>query len=271
MHLLVAIILGIVEGFTEFLPISSTGHLIVAEKLLGFHDVQDMFTVVVQLGAIAAVVWFYWHDLLSKVIGLFKWQSGAIRFWILIILGTIPAGIIGLALDNNIEKITKPLVVATALIIGGIILWLVDNKPAPKTGKVEQPNFDSISYKRALIIGAGQCLAIIPGVSRSGATIVTGLTTGLSRTTATAFSFYLSIPVLVLASGLKLVKHGDQLSKIEGGSAALVVGLIAAFITALFSVSWLLKFIAHHNFKPFAYYRVAAGLVILLLLAVNVL
>jgi undecaprenyl-diphosphatase len=269
MHILTAIILGIVEGVTEFLPISSTGHLIVAEKLLDFKDVQDMFTVVVQLGAILAVIWFYWRDLLGKTTGLFKRDHEALHFWKIMLIATIPAGIVGLLLDNSMQDVTKPVVVATTLIIGGIILWLVDRRPVPKTA--EKPNLRPITNKTALLVGLGQSVAIIPGVSRSGATIVSGLATGLNRATATAFSFYLSIPVLVLASAFKLYKHGDQLSQIPGGGAALMAGLIAAFITALFSVAWLLKYISSHNFKPFAYYRVAAGLLILVLLAANVL
>lgn len=270
MHILTAIILGIVEGITEFLPISSTGHLIVAERILNFEDIEDIFTVVVQLGAIAAVVWFYRKDLSDKTRGLFKKQTEAINFWKLLVVATIPAGIIGLILDKNMEKITTPGVVAWALIVGGIILWLVDRKPVEASKKDEKPVIDKISFKQALLVGIGQCVAIIPGVSRSGATIVTGLATGLSRPTATAFSFYLSIPVLVLASGLKLFKHGDALSTIPGGSLALVAGLVAAFLTALMAVSWLLKYIAHHNFKPFAYYRIAVGVLILILLAANV-
>lgn len=273
--MLIAILLGIIEGVTEFLPISSTGHLIVAEHLFGFKDVQDLFTVVVQVGAIAAVVWFYRQDLISKIAGLFRRDAAALNFWKLLVVATIPAGIFGLALDKSMEKLTTPLVVAVALIIGGIILWLVDRRPVQRvrarSAHIEQPDFQDISLKRALVIGLGQTVAIIPGVSRSGATIVTGLATGLNRTTATAFSFYLSIPVLVLASGLKLVKHGDQLGQLPGGTAALVLGLIAAFITALFSVSWLLRYISGHNFKVFAYYRIALGALILLLLATNIL
>lgn len=267
MHILIAIILGIVEGVTEFLPISSTGHLIVAEKALGFHDVNDMFTVVVQLGAILAVIFFYWRDLLNKLFGLFRWDKAAVRFWQLLIIGTIPAGIVGLLLNDSMDKITKPIVVACMLIIGGIILWLVDRKPVDHTEHVVE--IERMPFKRALIVGLGQSVAIIPGVSRSGATIVTGLATGLNRPTATAFSFYLSIPVMVLASGLKLLQHGDQLSQLAGGAPALIAGVVAAFITALLSVSWLLRYISRHNFKPFAYYRIAAGVIILALVAVG--
>lgn len=269
MDILIAIILGIVEGVTEFLPISSTGHLIVAEKLLGFHDIQDMFTVVVQLGAILAVVWFYRKDLLDKVWGVLRWRADAVRFWLVLIVATIPAGIFGLLLNNYMDSITKPLVVALTLIIGGIILWIVDHKPAQRTEHTV--DISSISFKKALTVGLGQSVAILPGVSRSGATIVTGLAAGLNRPTATALSFYMSIPVMVLASGLKLAKGSSQLSQLAGGSTALIAGVVAAFITALFSVSWLLKYISHHNFKPFAYYRIAAGALILVLLAVNVL
>ncbi len=267
MHIIQAIILGIVEGFTEFLPISSTGHLILAEKALNFDDYKDVFTVVIQSGAIAAVIWYYRKDLIEKTIGLFKGKAYALHFWKLLVIGTIPAGIVGLLLDNATQSLTTPLVVAMALIVGGIILLIVDR------GKVDarhgdEPNIGKLTIKQALIIGAGQCFAIIPGVSRSGATIVTGLGIGLDRATVTAFSFYLSIPVLILASGLKLVKHGDALGQIAGGTSSIIIGLIFAFITALIAISWLLRYISRHNFQVFAYYRIALGIVILLLLGV---
>jgi undecaprenyl-diphosphatase len=263
MHILIAILLGIIEGVTEFLPISSTGHLIVAERFLDFRDIEDLFTVVVQLGAIGAVVWFYRRDLFSRLMGLFRRDKEAVRFWMLLVVATIPAGIAGLLLDAIMETFTTPAVVALALILGGIVLWIVDRKPSTGEAVVDKPDFSDISLKRALLVGLGQCFAIIPGISRSGATIVTGLMTGLSRPTATAFSFYLSIPVLILASGFKLVKHGDQLKYIPGGSLALLVGLAAAFITALLSIRWLLGYVSRHNFRPFAYYRIIAGVIIL--------
>ncbi len=269
MDLLIATILGIVEGVTEFLPISSTGHLIVAERLLKFHDVQDLFTVVVQLGAIAAVVWYYRVDLIDKISGLFRHRPDALMFWKLLIVATLPAGVIGLALDKSMNSLTTPLVVAIALIVGGVILLLVDRGPV--STEVVKPDFGQISTKQALLIGLGQSVAIVPGVSRSGATIVAGLATGLGRTTATAFSFYLSIPVMVMASGLKLVKHGSELGQLSGGAPALIVGMIVAFVTALASISWLLHYVSHHNFKPFAYYRIIAGTLILLLLVTHVL
>lgn len=268
--LLIALILGIVEGITEFLPISSTGHLIVAEHLLDYHDVQDIFTVVIQLGAIAAVVWLYRVDLWHKTIGLFRRDHAALQFWKLLIIATIPAGIVGLLLNSSMDAITTPAVVATTLILGGIILWLVDRKPVPPESRDVPVEFKAISVKRALLIGIGQSVAIIPGVSRSGATIVSGLATGLNRPTATAFSFYMSIPVMVLASGLKLIKDPGAVSQLPGGAAALAVGVVASFITALIAIKWLLRYIAHHNFKLFAYYRIAVGLLIFALLAFNI-
>lgn len=260
-----ACILGIIEGLTEFLPISSTGHLIVAEQLLGFHDSQDIFTVVIQLGAIAAVLWYFRHDLWQRTRGLLQREKQAINFWTLLVIATIPAGIIGLLLDKHMEQITVPAVVAMSLIVGGIVLWIVDRHPVKR--QHEEANIDSISRKQALLVGLGQAVAIIPGVSRSGATIVSGLATRMDRVTATAFSFYLSIPVLILASGFKLIKHSEAISDISGGAIAIVVGIVSAFFTAWLAVAWLLRFIAHHNFKSFAYYRIAFGVLILLWLA----
>lgn len=265
--LLIAVLLGIVEGVTEFLPISSTGHLIIAAELTGFQDVKEIFTVVIQTGAIAAVIWFYRQDLSSKVRGLLSRSQSAINFWKLLIIATIPAGVLGLLLEKNLEKIATPTVVAWALIIGGIILWLVDHKPVNKNAKTLSPEIEKITTKQALLVGLGQSVAIIPGVSRSGATIVSGLSLGIDRATATAFSFYLSIPVLVLASAYKLFKYPEALGQISGGPTALIFGLISAFITAFFSIKWLLRYVSRHNFKPFAYYRIVVGIVILVFIS----
>lgn len=263
-HILQALVLGIIEGVTEFLPISSTGHLIVSQNLMGFHDYKDLFAVVIQVGAIAAVVWYYRRDLWGKTLGLLHGDQTALNFWKILIVGTIPAGVLGLLFDKVSEAITTPLVVALALIVGGIILWLIDNKPV-KT--VAEADLSRITTKQAALIGLGQCVAMIPGVSRSGATIVSGLAVSLNRPTATAFSFYLSIPVLVLASAFKLAKYHGEIPHITGGYAGILVGLAVSFITALLAINWLLHYIAHHNFKPFAIYRIAAGLVILVLIA----
>ncbi len=264
LHLLQAIILGIVEGLTEFLPISSTGHLIIAEKIIGFKDIQDLFTVVIQVGAIAAVVWFYRKDLIAKTVGLFQKDKAAVNFWKILVIGTIPAGIFGLLLDKSMNTITTPIVIATTLILGGIVLWIVDNKPIHRHD--DPVELADISTKQAVLVGLGQAVAIIPGVSRSGATIVSGLAVKLNRPTATAFAFYLSIPVMILASAYKLLKYRSDITALPGGVPALALGLLAAFVTALFAVSWLLHYIAHHNFKPFAYYRIGFGLLIFVLI-----
>ncbi|MEK7152756.1 MAG: undecaprenyl-diphosphate phosphatase [Patescibacteria group bacterium] len=262
-----AVVLGIIEGLTEFLPISSTGHLIVAGRVLDFKDSHDIFTVVIQVGAIAAVIWFFRQDLTRRVLGLLRGDKQAVQFWKLLLIASIPAGLLGLALDAYIEKITVPVVVAIALIAGGIVLWLVDRRPVPRHDV--EPKIDSIKGRQAWLVGFGQCLALVPGVSRSGATIISGLAAGMDRPTATAFSFYLSIPVLAAASGYKLIAHGDSLDNISGGVAAILVGMGLAFITALAAISWLLHFVSRHNFKSFAYYRIILGVGILIFLGVS--
>lgn len=265
-----AIFLGIVEGFTEFLPISSTGHLIVAERLIGYKDTAQIFTVVVQLGAVAAVAWYYRNDLLQKLSSLFKGQKKAQKFWINLVIATIPAGLAGLLLDKTMEKYAVPMTVAVALIVGGIILLIAEAKLA-KTQFGNNQELDSITPKQALGVGIAQVFALIPGVSRSGATIVGGMFAGLNRLTAATFSFYMSLPVLGLASTYKLVKGRDQLSSLPGGATALLFGVVAAFFSALIVVSWLLKYVSTHDFKPFAYYRIVFGAFLLVLLAVNIL
>lgn len=264
MEIFQAIILGIVEGLTEFLPISSTGHLIVAEDMLDYYDASKLFTVVIQTGAIMAVIWFYRRELWRQVAGLFKGDNAVRRFWLVWVLATIPAGVAGLLLDEQIEANATPLTVAIALIIGGIIIWLVETyyripKPA------ESARLEKLTVKQAVQVGLYQVLALVPGVSRSGATIIGGMLSGVDRVTATAFSFYLGIPILLLAGAYKL--GTGEISSIEGGSAALIAGLITAFITALAAVGWLLRYVSRHDFKPFAYYRIGFGLLLLVLIA----
>ena len=259
-----ALILGVLEGFTEFLPVSSTGHLIVAGHALGFKDAEAVFTVVIQLGAIAAVIWYLRHDLIQKIHGLLARERAAITFWKTLVIATVPAGIAGLLLDAHMDSLTTPSVVACALIAGGIVLWLVDRRPVAQ-GAV-QPDVQRVSIRQAWIVGLGQCLALVPGVSRSGATIMSGLGAGIDRPTAALFSFYLSIPVLILASGYKLIAHRDAIDSISGGPAAILLGMGAAFVAGLIAVSWLLKYISHHSFRPFAYYRIALGVIILIAL-----
>lgn len=264
-----AIILGIVEGLTEFLPISSTGHLIIAEDLMGYKDTAKVFTVVVQLGAIAAVVWFYRSDLVKRIKQLGGKQKN-LQFWKNLFVASLPAVVIGLFAENAITENAITLVVAVALIVGGIALLL-----AEKHIKTRQHNstlqVDSITTRQAFSVGLAQVLSLVPGVSRSGATIVGGMYAGLNRVTAAAFSFYLSIPIIIGASGYKLLKNKDALQQIDGGLAALLCGTLAAFVSALFVVTWLLKYIAKHDFTVFGYYRIVLGVLLLVLLGVNVL
>lgn len=263
MEILQAILLGIIEGLTEFLPISSTGHLIIAEKYMDFYDDAKIFTVIVQLGAMAAVVWYYRSDLAKRLAGLFRWQADQVRFFRNLIIATIPAGLAGLALSSKLEDYAKPAVVAAALIGGAFILILVDRTP---TDKKQSVHLDRISAKQALGVGLAQMVALIPGTSRSGASIVGGLLGGLNRVTATAFSFYLGIPILAMAGAYKLAKDFGEASQVSGGWASIIVGTFTAFIVALLSISWLLKYVSTHNFRIFAYYRIVLGILVLILL-----
>lgn len=266
MDILQAILLGILEGFAEFLPISSTGHLIVASDLLGYKDTAKIFTVVIQMGSIAAVIWFYRNDLLHKVKGLIKRDKTITRFWIAWAAATVPAVIAGFLLKDVLSVYAVSLTVAITLIIGGILIWIIETyNKAPKNTS-GQAHFEKLTIRQAVKVGLYQTLALVPGVSRSGATIMGGLLSGLDRVTATALSFYLSIPVLILAGSYQLVKGYDELDTVSGGAPALIAGTITAFVTALLVIKLLLRYISKHDFKIFAYYRIILGVIILLAL-----
>jgi undecaprenyl-diphosphatase len=270
MEILQAIVLGIVEGLTEFLPISSTGHLIVAQDLMGYKDVAEMFTVVIQVGAIAAVIWHYRHDLLARTSGLLSRQSSSVQFWRNWVIATIPAGIAGLTLQALIGDAAQPLVVGLALVGGGFAILAIENSTkVPKPAETEQ--ISKLTPAQSLKIGLFQVIALIPGVSRSGATIMGGLLVGVDRVTATSFSFYLSIPIIVIAGGYKLLTGWGDIPQISGGGAAIIAGTVTAFITALMAINWLLRYVAHHDFKPFAYYRLVVGAIILISVAAGAL
>jgi undecaprenyl-diphosphatase len=267
--ILQAIILGIVEGVTEFLPISSTGHLKVAENLLGFKDVAFTFTVVIQIGAILAVVWYYRVDLLNRVVTLFQGKPEALRFWLNLVIATVPAAVIALVWErifsNRFETLT---VIGLALILGGLLLWWLETMRGQANHAPEplEPNLDAITPLQAFWIGLAQTLAVIfPGTSRSGASIVGGWLVGLNRVTATTFSFYLGLPILGLAGLYKLYKARDILSSLPGGAPALVLGTVVSFVCALIVVGWLLRYVSRNDFKPFAVYRIIAGVVVLAL------
>ena len=266
MAIVQAIILGIIEGLTEFLPVSSTGHLIVAERAIGYKDTAEIFAVVIQVGAIAAILWFYRHDLMNKVTGLFGGDRPVRRFWANWVIASSPALVAGLALEKYLDKLATPSIIAVALIVGGIAIILVENYHRSAPTK-PSPQFSSLSIRQSFQVGCYQILALIPGVSRSGATIMGGLLSGLDRVTATAFSFYLSIPIIVLASGYKLLKGRDDFDTVAGGGLAMLVGAVTAFVVAFFVVGWLLRYVSKHDFKPFAYYRIGLGIVIFAALA----
>ena len=263
MEILQAIILGIIEGLTEFLPISSTGHLVVAEEVMNYKDSAEIFTVVVQMGAIAAVIWYYRLDLMTRIKGLVGGDKKEKNFFLIWTIATIPPLFAGYLLKDKLSVIAVARTVAITLIVGGIIIWLIETYFKVKKS-VDKAALDKISKKQALQIGLYQVLALVPGTSRSGATIMGGLVSGLDRVTATAFSFYLSIPVILLAGGYQLVKGRNDFDTVAGGGTALIFGTIVAFITALLAVKWLLKYVSKNNFKSFAYYRVILGVIILI-------
>lgn len=264
MEILQAILLGILEGFTEFLPISSTGHLIVAEEFIGYKDSARIFTVTIQLGAIAAVIWNYRHDLWLRLNGLFRKDRQAVRFWKNLAIATVPGGLIGFLLRNELTVYAVAATVAIALILGGIAIWLIETYHAAAKNRSGEPKLEGITTRQSVQIGLFQTMALIPGVSRSGSTIIGGLLAGLDRVTAAAFSFYMSIPILVLASGYQLAKGPEGFETVTGGVPALVAGTGAAFITALFVIKWLIKYVSKHDFKIFAYYRIILGIIILI-------
>lgn len=263
MEILQAIVLGIIEGLTEFLPISSTGHLIVAENLLSYKDTAEIFAVVIQLGALAAIFWFYRLDLRRRILGLVKNDKQAINFWLNIAVATLPAAAMGFLLRNQLGTYATALIIAITMIAGGIIIWLIETFHKPAENKSGEARLNDLTLSQAFLVGLYQIIALVPGVSRSGATIMGGLLSGMDRVTATAFSFYLSMPILLLAGGYQLSQTPDHLSTVQGGSAALITGTAAAFITALIAVKWLLGYVSRHDFKPFAYYRIVIGLLIL--------
>jgi len=260
--LITALILGVVEGLTEFLPVSSTGHLIVAGSLLGYTgEKAKLFEIVIQAGAILAVCWEYRAKLFHVVAGIFR-DRLAQRFVINLFVAFLPAALLGLALGGAIKaRLFAPVPVASAFIVGAfVILWVERWQRAnPRAARIER--IDDIRWPDALKIGIAQAFALIPGTSRSGATIIGGMIFGLSRTTATEFSFFLAIPTLFAATGYEFVKNRHSLA---GGDLSMVgVGFVAAFVSAFFVVRGLLRYVAHHDFVPFAWYRIAFGAVII--------
>ena len=259
MLLLKALILGVVEGLTEFLPISSTGHLIIASQLLGFHDEKGkVFEIAIQTGAMLAVVWEYRARFGRALTGLTS-DRAAQRFVFNLAVAFMPAALLGLAFGGLIKAhLFHAVPVAIAFIVGGVVILLVERR-RPRRVRVE--NVDDMTWTDALKVGFAQAFALIPGTSRSGATIIGGMLFGLSRRAATEFSFFLAVPTLVLAGAYDLYKHRHLMSVQD--VPVFGVGLIAAFFSAFVCVRWLIRYIATHDFTIFAWYRIAFGAVVL--------
>jgi len=263
-----ALILGVVEGLTEFLPVSSTGHLIVAGSLLNFDIPQEKtFDVVIQLGAILAVCWEFRQRIIDVVGGLAT-RPDARRFTLNVIIATIPAIVLGLLLEKKIKALLfSPVPVAFALVFGGVVILWVESRQRnlQRSGQNEPARVHSIEQMTpldALKVGLAQCAALIPGMSRSGSTIIGGMLFGLDRRVATEFSFFLAIPIIFGATVYELHKDWQAMSSDALGLFSL--GFLAAFVSAFACVRWLLRYIAAHDFSAFAWYRIGFGLLILL-------
>ena len=257
--LLKAAVMGLVEGLTEFLPISSTGHLILAGALLGFNDEKaKVFDIAIQTGAILAVIIVYWNKLLATARGL-PTDGEAQRFTLNVLIAFMPAVVLGLLFGKAIkENLFTAGVVATTFIIGGLVILWAERRP-PSAIRVH--SVEGMTAWDALKVGLVQTLAMIPGTSRSGATIIGGMLLGLSRRTATDFSFYLAIPTLIGAGAYSLYKERALLSLAD--APVFGVGLLLSFVSAWVCVRWLLRYVATHSFVPFAWYRIVFGLVVL--------
>ena len=260
--LIKAALMGVVEGLTEFLPISSTGHLILAGALLGFNDDKaKVFDIAIQTGAIGAVILVYWQKIRTTVVAL-PTDAQARQFAVNVLIAFVPAVLLGLLFGKAIKAhLFTPMVVASTFILGGVVILWAERRQAQLPGAVRIQEVDDMSWKDALKVGLVQCLAMVPGTSRSGATIIGGMLMGLSRKAATDFSFYLAIPTLMGAGAYSLFKERALLSWADVPMFG--VGLLASFVSAWLCVRWLLRFIATHSFIGFAWYRIVFGVVVL--------
>lgn len=265
MDIIKVIILGIVEGLTEFLPVSSTGHLILVSRFMSLEGkFNDIFNIVIQSGAIFAVIVYFWRKIVppipkkKDVEGMDKFKR-YVNLWLKVIVAIIPAGIIGVLFEDKIEELLyNPITVAIALIVGAIILLIIERNPKPEKVVHE----DDITYKEAFIVGVFQCMALIPGMSRSASTIIGGLVMGFRRSVAAEFSFFMAIPVILGASLIKLLKAGFDFTSYE--YLLLAIGTLVSFVVAYAVIAVFMNFIKKHDFKVFAYYRIGLGAVVLL-------
>ena len=279
LEILKAVVYGIIEGVTEWLPVSSTGHMILAEQVLKFQfsdAFMEMFRVVIQLGAILAVVALYFKKLWpfcadnGENVGFarhFRWP--VVRLWFKIIVGCLPAAVLGLLLDDWLDAhLYNSVTVAAMLIVYGVAFILIERRPRPpRTTKLSR-----ITYKQAGAVGLWQVLAMIPGTSRSGATILGGMLCGMSRPCASQFTFFLAIPVMAGASGLKLVKFFLEGNALTGSEiVVLLVGCAVAFLVSMLAIRCLMEYVKRHTFTVFGWYRIALGVVVLVIWAVQAL
>jgi undecaprenyl-diphosphatase len=260
--LLIALLLGIVEGLTEFLPVSSTGHLIVAGSLLGYTgDQAKTFEIVIQAGAILAVCWEYRARLGAVARGLFS-DAASQRFAVNLAVAFVPAAVLGFAFGKAIKlHLFAPVPVAIAFVAGAFVILWAERRQRARPHAVRVASVDAMRWTDALLVGVAQAFALIPGTSRSGATIVGGMLFGLSRVAATEFSFFLAIPTLFAATGYSLWKDATLVAARD--LPAFGVGFAAAFVSAFACVRWLIRYVSHHDFVPFAWYRIAFGAVVL--------
>ena len=255
--------MGIVEGLTEFLPVSSTGHLILTGSLIGFTDSAiksaKLFEIVIQAGAIVAVIIVYWQRVREALAGMVGGDARQRRFVLNVLIGFLPAAVLGVLFSKAIKAhLFTPTVVASTFILGAFVILWAERRPA---SAVRIHSVDALTPLDALKVGLAQSLALLPGTSRSGATIIGGMLFGLSRKVATDFSFFLAIPVLIGASVYSLWKERNALSAAD--APVLIVGTVVSFLVAWVVVRWLLRYIATHSFVPFAWYRIVFGIVIL--------
>lgn len=260
-----AFFLGIVEGITEFLPISSTGHLILFGDWINFESNEaKVFEVVIQLGSILAVVWIFRHRLFQMIRGTLRLEPVEVAFTRNLLIAFLPSAIVGLLFIKAIKALFfHPGVVVVTLVLGGLImLWVERRRPAntsdAQSNQVQ--SLEKINWKQALIVGLAQCLAMVPGTSRSGATIIAGMLSGIQRKTATEFSFFLAMPTMLAAAVYDFYKHANLLTQQD--MLAIAVGFVSAFVCALVVVRAILVFVSRHTYRAFAWYRIGLGLVV---------
>ncbi len=264
-HLLQVILIAIVEGLTEFLPVSSTGHMVLAGELIGFKGASEAsLEIIIQLGAILAVIVVYWRRLWAVLQGLLTWQRPAVLFTRNVLLAFVPAMVLGALFYKNIKALLgNPAVIAWALILGGIAILVIEHLQKRKEGQPDRTtSVEGMSVPTALGIGLAQCLAMIPGVSRSGATIMGALTMGVERKTAAEFTFFLAIPTMAAATAKDIWENGASMNGSDMLSIA--VGFVVAFVVALAVVRAFVGFVGRYGFAPFAWYRIVVGVIALL-------